>query len=59
MQPAHMLSCCLQEGWAPSSFASSRSAPAERKQQRVEDFMDEDELEERGKQGMSLTVSAA
>lgn len=47
----------LQEGWAPSSFTSSRSNPAQRKQQAVEDFLDEDELEERKKRGMVLTVS--
>lgn len=45
-----------QEGWAPSSFTSSRSAPAQRKAQAVEDFLDEDELEERRKRGMTLTV---
>lgn len=51
--------CCfvLQEGWAPGTFSSSRAAPAQRKQQSVEDFLDEDELEERQKRGMTLTVS--
>lgn len=49
---------CMQEGWAPSTFTSSRAAPAQRKQQNVEDFLDEDELEERQKRGMTLTVRA-
>lgn len=36
---------------------SSRNAPAQRKQQSVEDFLDEDELEEKRKRGMTLTVN--
>jgi hypothetical protein len=50
----------LQEGWQPSTFSSSRSAPAgQRQQQSVEQFMDEDELEEMQKKGLSLKVRAA
>jgi hypothetical protein len=54
------LSCfLLQEGWQPGTFSSSRSVPAQRKQQSVEDFMDEDELEERQKTSLGLKVRCA
>eukprot|EP00775_Hariotina_reticulata_P010080 gene10080-10235_t len=43
-----------KEGWQPSTFSSSRSAPAQRKQQSVEDFMDEDERDERQKTSLGL-----
>jgi hypothetical protein len=46
----------LQEGWQPGAFSSSRSAPGQRQQQSVEQFMDEDELEEMQKKGLSLKV---
>lgn len=46
----------LQEGWAPSTFTSSRSERSEKKQQRLEDFLDDDELEERGKTSLQLKV---
>ncbi|KFM59157.1 G patch domain-containing protein 1, partial [Stegodyphus mimosarum] len=37
-----------KEGWAPSSFISSRGKAAERKQQNPEDFMDEEDFGEFG-----------
>jgi hypothetical protein len=46
----------LQEGWQPAAFSSSRSAPGQRQQQSVEQFMDEDELKEMQKKGLSLKV---
>ncbi|WIA14052.1 hypothetical protein OEZ85_002606 [Tetradesmus obliquus] len=46
-----------KEGWQPSSFASSRAAPGQRQQQSIEQFMDEDELEERQKKGLGLKAS--
>jgi hypothetical protein len=46
----------LQEGWQPSSFSSSRAAPGQRQQQTVQQFMDEDELEELQKKSLGLTV---
>ena len=54
----HATSLSLQEGWQPSSFASSRAAPGQRQQQSIEQFMDEDELEERQKKGLGLKVGA-
>ena len=33
-------------GWAPSQFTSSRAQRNARQQQRVEDFMDEEDMEE-------------
>lgn len=46
----------MQEGWQPSTFTSSRSERSQQKQQRVEDFLDEDELEERSKTSLQLKV---
>jgi hypothetical protein len=48
-----------QEGWQPAAFSSSRSAPGQRQQQSVEQFMDADELEEMQKKGLSLNVGSA
>jgi hypothetical protein len=47
-----------QEGWQPGAFSSSRSEPAQRKAQAVEDFLDEDELAERQQRSLTLTVRA-
>jgi hypothetical protein len=46
----------VQEGWQPATFKSSRSERADRKKQAVEDFLDDDELTERQKGALRVTV---
>eukprot|EP00882_Tetradesmus_deserticola_P015921 GHRQ01016978.1.p2 GENE.GHRQ01016978.1~~GHRQ01016978.1.p2 ORF type:complete len:134 (+),score=54.20 GHRQ01016978.1:194-595(+) len=48
-----------KEGWQPAAFSSSRAAPGQWQQQRVEQFMDEDELEEMHNKGLILKVRLA
>ncbi|KAK9830452.1 hypothetical protein WJX72_011851 [[Myrmecia] bisecta] len=44
------------EGWAPKTFKSSREQRTDRRQQNVEDFMDEDELAELRKHSLQQTA---
>lgn len=46
--PTLHLSPTPQEGWAPTTFISSRASRAERTQRTAADFMDKDELDELG-----------
>jgi len=36
--------CGSKEGWAPSTFVSSRDKPTEAKKQSIFDFMDEEDM---------------
>ncbi|KAK2079913.1 hypothetical protein QBZ16_002308 [Prototheca wickerhamii] len=45
-----------QEGWAPSAFRSSRDARASSAPQSIEQFLDEDELEEHRRQRLQTTA---
>lgn len=46
-----------KEGWKPSDFKSSRANRSEYKGQRIEDFLDEDELQESRKKTIGTKVS--
>lgn len=48
---------CAQEGFQPATFRSSRSDRAGRKEQSVDDFLDEDERAERDKAVLAVKVS--
>ncbi|KAG6541641.1 hypothetical protein Mapa_016906 [Marchantia paleacea] len=45
-----------KEGWAPKTFTSSRNQRAQRTQQSIDDFLDEDELEETRAKGLGTSA---
>ncbi|BFI23878.1 G patch domain-containing protein 1 [Marchantia polymorpha subsp. ruderalis] len=45
-----------KEGWAPKTFTSSRNQRAQRTQQSIDDFLDEDELEETKAKGLGTSA---
>ncbi|KAG7239576.1 hypothetical protein INR49_028727 [Caranx melampygus] len=47
----------LEEGWAPSTFVSSRQQKAEKHHARPEDFMDEEDFSEHGIAPREITTS--